>query len=70
VRTDEVLHRVKKDTNIPKTLTRKNGNWIGHSLRRNFLLKRAIEGKMVGKIEGTGRRKPQIDDLEVKRGSC
>jgi hypothetical protein len=68
VRTDEVLHTVKKDTNISRTLTRKNGNSIGHSLRCNFLLKRAIEGKMMGKIEGTGRLKPQMDDLEVKRG--
>lgn len=65
--TDEVLHTVTKDTNIPKTLTRKNSKWIGHSLHRNFLLKRAIEGTLLGKIEGTGRRKPQMDDLEVKR---
>jgi len=53
VRTEEVLHRVEKDTNILKTITRKNGNWIGHSLCRNFLLKHAIDGKMMGKTEVT-----------------
>ena len=68
MRTEEVLNRVKKDTNILKTITRKNGNFIGHILCRNFLLKHAIEGKMVGKIEVTGRRKPQMYDLEEKRG--
>jgi hypothetical protein len=69
VRTEEVLHGVKKDTNILNTITRKNGNWIGHILCRNSLLKHAIEGKMVGKIEVTERRKPQMDDLEEKRGN-
>jgi hypothetical protein len=68
VRTEELLHRVKKDMNILKMITRKNVNWIGHSLCRNFLLKHAIDGKMVGKTEVTGRRKPQMHDLEEKRG--
>jgi hypothetical protein len=68
VRTEEVLHRVKKDRNTLKTITRKNGSCIGHTLCRNFLLKHAVEGKMVGEIEVTGRRKPQMHNLEEKRG--
>jgi hypothetical protein len=45
-------------------------NWKCHTLRRNYLLKRIIEGKIKGRIEVTGklgkRRKQLLDDL-VKR---
>jgi hypothetical protein len=68
VRTEEILNRVKKDMNILKTITKKKGNCIGHILCRNFLLKHAVEGKMVGKIEVTRRRKPQVHDLEENGG--
>jgi hypothetical protein len=33
------------------TIKRIKGNWIGHILRRNCLLKRTIEGKLEGRIE-------------------
>jgi hypothetical protein len=46
------------------TIKRRKANWIGHILRRKYLLKRIIEGK----IEGTGtrgrRHKQLLDDLK------
>jgi hypothetical protein len=55
VRNEEVLYRVKEETNILHTTQRRKGNWIGHILRRNCLLKHMIEGKLEGRIETTGR---------------
>jgi hypothetical protein len=47
---------------------KKKANWIGHILRRNCLLKHAIEGKLEGRIEMTGRRgrrsKQLLDDIK------
>jgi hypothetical protein len=48
----EVLHRVKKEGNIPHTIKRRKANGICHILRRNFLVKHAIEGT----IKGRGKR--------------
>jgi hypothetical protein len=48
-------------------------NWIGHSLRRNCLLKQVIEGKIKGQIEVTRqgrRRKKLLDDLKDRKGYC
>jgi hypothetical protein len=56
VRNDELLHRVKADRNIIRTVKRRNANWISHFLRRNCLLKHVIEGKTEGRIEVMGRR--------------
>jgi hypothetical protein len=38
VRNEEILHRVK-ERNILHKIKRRKANWIGHSLRRNCLLK-------------------------------
>jgi len=42
-------------------------NWNSHTLRRIYLLKRVIEGKIKGRIEVTGKRgkrcKQLLDDL-------
>jgi hypothetical protein len=71
VRNEEVLHRVKEERNIVHTIKRRKANRIGHILRRNCLLKHVIEGKLVGRIELTGRRgrrrKQLLDDLKEKR---
>ena len=45
VRNEEVLQRVKEERNITSTTKRRKANRIGHILRRNCLLKHAIEGK-------------------------
>jgi hypothetical protein len=71
VRNEEVLQRVKEERNIVHTIKRRKANWIGHILRRNFLLKHVIEEKLEGRIEMTGRRgrrrKQLLDDLNEKR---
>ena len=63
VRNEEVLLRVKEQRNIlheihvgKQKAQVKKANWIGHILRRNFLLQRVNEGKIKGGIEVTGRR--------------
>jgi hypothetical protein len=50
VRNEEVLHRVKEERNIIRTVKGKKVDWIGHILRRNCLLKYVIEGKIGGGI--------------------
>jgi len=56
VRNEEVLLRVNEQRNILHEISKRKANWIGHILRRNFLLQRVIEGKKKGGIEVTGRR--------------
>jgi len=56
VRNDEVLQRVKGERNILYTVNRRKGNWIGHVLRRNCLMKHVIDGKIEGRRDVTGRR--------------
>jgi hypothetical protein len=79
VRNEEVLHRVKEERNIVRTIKKRKANLIGHILRRNCLLTHVIERKIEGRIEVTGRggkrRKQLLDDLkekkilEIERGS-
>ena len=60
IRTDlvknEVLHKVKEERNVLRTIKRRKANWIGHILRRSCLLKHVSEGKIEGRVEATGRR--------------
>jgi hypothetical protein len=55
VRNEEVLHGVKVERNILHKINSRKAAWIGHSLRRNCLLKQVIEGKIEGRIEVKGR---------------
>ena len=72
VRNDEVLLRVNEQRNILREIRKRKANWIGHTLRRNCLLKQVIEGKIKGEIEVTNRqrrrRKKLLDDLKDRRG--
>jgi len=43
VRKEEVLLRIKEQRNILHEISKRKANWIGHILRRNYLLQRAIE---------------------------
>ena len=45
VRNEELLHIVKVERNILNTIKGLNGNWIGHILHRNCLIKRVTEGR-------------------------
>jgi hypothetical protein len=71
VRNEEVLHRVKEERKILHTVKRRKDNWIGHILRRKWLLKQVTNGKIEGRIEVTGRRgirrKQLLDDLKEEK---
>ena len=68
---NKVLHRVRKERNILRTINRRKTNWICHNLCKKCLLKHAIEGKIQGRIEVKGRRggrrKNLLDDFKEKR---
>jgi len=72
VRNEEVLLRVKEQRNILHEIRKRKGNWIGHILCRNCLLKQVIEGKIKGEMEVARRRgrrrKMLLDDLKNRRG--
>jgi hypothetical protein len=72
VRNEEVLLRVKEQRNILHEIRKRKANWIGHILRSNCLLQRAIEGEIQRGIEVTGRqgrrRRKLLDDLKENRG--
>jgi len=72
VRNEEVLLRVKEQRNILHEIRKRKANWIGHILRRNCLLQRALEGKIQGGIEVTGRqgrrRRNLLYNLKERRG--
>jgi hypothetical protein len=56
VRNEEVLLRVKEQRSNLHEKSKRKANWIGHILRRNCLLRQAIEEKIKGKIGVIGRR--------------
>ena len=63
-----MLLTVNEQRNILHEIRKRKGNWIGHILRRNCLLKQVIEGKIKGEMEVTRRRRKLLDDLEDRRG--
>jgi Zn-dependent peptidase ImmA (M78 family) len=50
VKNEEALQRVKEDWNVPQTVKRRKVKLIGHTLRRNSLIKYVIEGNIEGRI--------------------
>ena len=68
VRNEEVLLRVNEQRNILREIRKRKANWIGHILRINCLLKQVIEGKIMGEMDVTRRRKKLLDDLKDRRG--
>jgi len=72
VRNEGVLIRVKEQKNILYEISKRKANWIGHILRRNYLLKQVMEGKIRGEIEVIGRqgrkRRKLLDDLKEMTG--
>jgi len=68
----EVLDRVSENRNILHTMKIRKAVWIGHSQRRNWLLKHFIEGKIEERIEVKGRRRRRreqlLDDLSDTKG--
>ena len=72
VRNEEVLLTVNEQRNILQEIRKRKANWIGHILRRKYLLKQVIEGKIKGEMEVTRRQgkrhKKLLDDLRDRRG--
>jgi hypothetical protein len=72
VKNEAVLHEVKKERNIAHTIERRKSSWFFHILRRDCLLKHALEGKLKARIEVMGRRRRRhellLDDLKEIRG--
>ena len=72
VRKEEVLLRANEQRNILHEIRKQKANWIGHILRRNYLLKQVIEGKIKVEMELARRRgrrrKKLLDDLKDRRG--
>jgi hypothetical protein len=65
------LLRVKEQRNILHEIRKRKANWIGHILRRNYLLQLVTEGKIQGETEVTGRqgkRRKLLDDFKERRG--
>jgi hypothetical protein len=55
VRNEEVLLRVKEKRNILHEISKWKANWIDHILRRNWLLRQVIEGKIKRKDRSNGK---------------
>jgi len=66
--------RVNEHRNILHKKIKRKANWIGHILRRNWLVKQVIKRKIKGQIEVTRRqgkrRKKLLDELKDRRGYC
>jgi hypothetical protein len=56
VSNEEALLRGKEQRNILHDISKRKADWIGHILRRNYLLQLIIEGKIKGEKEVTGRQ--------------
>jgi hypothetical protein len=69
VRNDEVLPGVEEEKNILRTIKIQKAKWIGHTLRRNCLLKYTNEGKIEERKEVTERRGRRLMQLldDVKK---
>jgi hypothetical protein len=67
VKNEKLLCGIKKGRNIPRTMKRRNANWIGHIVRRNCLLKHVIEGKMEWRRRRGTRCGQLLVDLKEKR---
>jgi len=69
---EEAINADKEDRKVLGRVNRRKGKRIGHTWRRNWLLKHAIDEKLEGRVEVTERRrrrgKQLLDDLMEKRG--
>jgi hypothetical protein len=68
VRNEEVLHTVKEERNILYIIENRKASWIGHTFRKNCLLKYVTEGK-IEVMERQRRRHKQLADVlkEMRR---
>ena len=63
---DKILQRIVEKRTLLNNIPRRNVNWTGNILRRNCLLRDAIEGQTT-EVKGLGRRRTQLlDDLRKR----
>ena len=60
-----VLERVGDGRIMLELLRKRKRNWLGHWLRRNWLLKDALEGMVNGKKARGRRRHHMIDNIMI-----
>jgi hypothetical protein len=60
VKNEEVLHTVKEERNILRTIKSRKDNWTGHILRRKGLIKLVIEGRIDGNTEVSEDEKEDV----------
>ena len=68
MRSEEVLHRVKEERNSLHTTIRRKAKWIGHILRRNWLLKHVIQVETDVTGRRRRRRKQLLDGFKETNG--
>ena len=67
VTNEQVLERIEEKRALLNNILRRKANWIGHILRRNYLLHDAIEEQMM-EVKRVGRRRTQLlDHLRNRR---
>ena len=64
--TNEVLERIGEKRTHLNNILRRKANWIGHILRKNYLLHDAIEGQIM-EVKGVGRIRIQLLEYLRKR---
>jgi len=64
---NEVKHRVEKARNVLRKVNRRQAKLIGYILRRNRLLKHAVEGMVQRERRGPRRRKQLLNEFKEKR---
>jgi hypothetical protein len=69
VTNEKELQKFKEDRNILLTIKRRKINRIGHILRRNCLLKHAIEGKIEGSKRRGSRRKQLLENIKERENA-
>ena len=47
---------IGENMTLLNNILRRNANWVGHFMRRNYLIYATIEGLMMG-VKGIGRRR-------------
>ena len=60
-----VLERVGEGRIMLELITKRKRNWLGHWLRRNYILKDALEGMVSGKKVRGRRRYQMIDNIMI-----
>ncbi|KAJ4427534.1 hypothetical protein ANN_25182 [Periplaneta americana] len=65
IRNEAVLERVSEEIMMLKLISKMKRNWLSHLMRRNCLLKDALEGIVNGRGFRGGRRHQMIDDIKI-----